>query len=37
MNQENKSSICDCDVIHADVVDGQEQYTNDEKHDLADF
>ncbi len=39
MNQENKSSICDCDVIHADVVDKvKNSMPNDEKlYDLADF
>lgn len=39
MVQDNKAAICDCDVIHADVVDRVRGYLPDEEklYDLADF
>ena len=39
MNQDNKSAICDCDVIHAEVVEEVSRHKpEDEKlYDLADF
>ncbi len=39
MNKENKSAICDCEVIHAEVVDRvRGHFPHEEKlYDLADF
>ena len=39
MNQDNKSSVCDCEVIHADIVEAvKKQMPSEEKlYDLADF
>ncbi len=39
MEQEYKSTICDCDVIHAEVVDRVRGYLPEEEklYDLADF
>lgn len=39
MNQENRTAICDCDVIHADIVEEVSHHMpGDEKlYDLADF
>lgn len=39
MNQDNKSAICDCEVIHVELVDRVRQFMPlDEKlYDLADF
>jgi ArsR family transcriptional regulator len=39
MNQENKSAVCDCDVIHAEVVEKVRHYMPEEEvlYDLADF
>jgi ArsR family transcriptional regulator len=39
MNQDNRSAVCDCDVIHADVVEKVSHSMPDEEklYDLADF
>lgn len=39
MEQDNKSTVCDCDVIHAEVVDRVRGYLPEEEklYDLADF
>ena len=39
MNQNNKISICDCDVIHPEIVEAVSQHMPDEEqlYDLADF
>lgn len=39
MEQENKTVVCDCDVIHAEVVERVRQYLPEEEklYDLADF
>jgi ArsR family transcriptional regulator len=39
MSQDNKITICDCDVIHADVVEEVSRHMPDEEqlYDLADF
>ncbi|HWT74528.1 MAG TPA: metalloregulator ArsR/SmtB family transcription factor [Mobilitalea sp.] len=39
MNQDNKSAICDCDVIHAEVVEavGRDMPQEEQLYDLADF
>jgi ArsR family transcriptional regulator len=39
MNQENKAAICDCDVIHAEVVELVKQFMPEDErlYDLADF
>jgi ArsR family transcriptional regulator, lead/cadmium/zinc/bismuth-responsive transcriptional repressor len=39
MSQDNKTAICDCDVIHADIVEeASKNMPEDEKlYDLADF
>lgn len=39
MNQDNKSAFCDCDVIHAELVEQVKKYMPEEEklYDLADF
>jgi ArsR family transcriptional regulator, lead/cadmium/zinc/bismuth-responsive transcriptional repressor len=39
MKQDNKNAICDCDVIHADIVEEVQQHMPEEEslYDLADF
>lgn len=39
MNQDMKSALCDCDVIHPDMVERVKRYMPDEEklYDLADF
>jgi len=39
MNQDNKNAICDCDVIHSEIVEDVKQHMPDEEelYDLADF
>lgn len=39
MNQDNKFAVCDCEVIHADIVDEVRKHMPEEEklYDLADF